>query len=147
MSFLFNNFKEDMQLDEQYIIIDADNATYAGTGVNMTGYQGVVFIMQARQGEAATWSIKVQQDTASTFGSAADLAGTSVNITVGTQANGFGFVEVLNPGEVWVRPVLTAPNVGTATGLACCSIRYGKDRRPETNSDGEFHYAPAEGTA
>ena len=147
MTYSFGNFKEDMQLDEQLIIVTADNATYAGTGVDMNGYQGVVFIAMGRQQEAATWSIKAQQDSASTYASAADLYNTSVNMVVGTEANGFVFVEVQNPEERYVRPVITVPNLSTPTGLAVFSIRYGKDYRPETNSDGEFHSAPAEGTA
>jgi len=147
MTYSFNNVKEDMQPNIEYMSITADNATYGGTGVDMLGYQGVVFFVTAFQGEAATWSIKVQQDAASTYASAADLTGTSVSFVVGTDSDGFAFVEVQNPGDRYVRPVITAPNVGTPTGLACISLRYGKDYRPETNSDGEFHSAPAEGTA
>jgi hypothetical protein len=143
----FNSFKEDMQLDHQYINIAADNATYAGTGVDMTGYQGVVFIASCAQGTVATFSMKAQQDSASAYGTAADLLSTSVSCVTGTQADAFMFVEVLNPAEQYVRPVITVANLSTPNGVAICSIRYGKDRRPETNSDGEFHYAPAEGTA
>jgi len=147
MTLSFNNIKEDMQPNLEYLAIDADNGTVAGTGVDMLGYQGVVFFATAFQGEAATWSIKVQQDSASTYASAADLEGTSVSFVVGTDSDGFAFVEVQNPGDRYVRPVLTAPDVSTATTLACFSLRYGKDYRPETNTDGEFHYAPDEGTA
>lgn len=143
----FNSFKEDMQLDQAYFIVTADNATYGTTAYDMTGYQGIVFIAAARQGEAATWSIKARQDTASAMSSAADLYNTSVNMVVGTDANGFAFVEVQNPREQYVDCVVTAPNIGTPTGLCVTAIRYGKNWRPETNSDGELHYAPAEGTA
>jgi hypothetical protein len=143
----FNSLKEDMQLDNAYFIVNADNATYATTAFDMTGYQGIVFIANARQQEAATWSIKARQDTASTMASAADLLNTSVNMVVGTQTNGFAFVEVQNPAETWVDCVVTVPNISTATGLCVVAIRYGKNWRPETNSDGELHYAPAEGTA
>jgi len=147
MPLSFVNFTEDTQIDEAYFIVNADNATYGTTALDMTGYQGVVFIAMAYQGEAATWSIKAQQDTASAMSSAADLYGSSKNIVVGTEANGLGFIEIQNPQEACVRCVATVPNIGTPTGLSIVSIRYGKDRRPETNSDGEFHYAPAEGTA
>lgn len=147
MPFSFVNFKEDMQLDHQYINIAADNATYGGTGVDMTGYQGVVFIASCAAGTVATYSMKAQQDTASNYGTAADLLSTSVSCVTGTETDGFMFVEVLNPSERYVRPVITVADLSTPNGVAICSIRYGKDRRPETNSDGEFHYAPAEGTA
>jgi hypothetical protein len=143
----FNSFKEDMQLDQAYFVVDADNATAGSTAYNMTGYQGIVFIASARQQEAATWSIKARQDAASTMASAADLYNTSVNMVVGTEANGFAFVEVQNPAEQYVDCVITIPNLSTPTGLCVVAIRYGKNWRPETNADGELHYAPAEGTA
>jgi hypothetical protein len=56
-------------------------------------------------------------------------------------------VEVRNPQERYVRPAIVCPNVGTARAISCVSIRYGKQYLPETNSDGELHVAPAEGTA
>lgn len=147
MPFSFVNIKEDMQLDKELITGAGDNATYGGTGVDMNGYQGVVFIAQFAQGTSATLSIKAQQDSASTFASAADLLSTSVDFVVGTETDAFGFVEVLNPSERYVRPVVTVPNIATPAALAVFSLRYGKDRRPETQTDGEFHYAPVEGTA
>ena len=143
----FVSFKEDMQPDHQYISIAADNATYAGTGVDMNGYQGVVFIASCAQGTVATFSMHAQQDAASTYASAADLLASSVSCVTGTEADGFMWVEILNPGERYVRPVITVANLSTPNGVAVCAIRYGKDRRPETNADGEFHFAPAEGTA
>jgi len=39
------------------------------------------------------------------------------------------------------------PNITTPTAVCVIALRYGKNWRPETNADGEFHEAPAEGTA
>lgn len=147
MTLSFVNFKEDMQVDKEICVVNADNATVTGTGVDMLGYQGVVFIATARQGEAATWTLKAQQDTTSAFSTAADLVGTGVSMTVGTESDGFAFVEIVQPQERYVRSAVVVPNITTATGLVVTAIRYGKNWRPETNSDGEIHIAPAEGTA
>ena len=140
-------FKENAQLDIQKVDLDADNETLYGAGVDMQGYEGVVFILTVSKGEAATFALKAQQDTASNFGTAADLLGTSINVVIATATDGFGFVEVRNPQERYVRPAIVCPNVGTARAISCVSIRYGKQYLPETNSDGELHVAPAEGTA
>ncbi len=140
-------FKENAQLDIQKVDLDADNETLYGAGVDMAGYEGVVFILTVSKGEAATFALKVQQDTASNFAGAADLLGTSLDVVIATATDGFGFVEVKNPQERYVRPAIVCPNVGTARAISCVSIRYGYKYLPETNSDGELHVAPAQGTA
>lgn len=140
-------FKENAQLDIQKVDLDADNETLYGAGVDMAGYEGVVFILTVSKGEAANFTLKAQQDTASNFGSAEDLAGTALTVAIATSTDGFGFVEVKNPQERYVRPAIVCPNVGTPRAISCVSIRYGKQYLPETNSDGELHVAPAEGTA
>jgi hypothetical protein len=143
----FFSMYTDMQLDTQLIDIDADNETLYGSGVDMDGYDGVVFLATVQKGEAATFTLKAQQDSASNYGTAADLAGTAKSIVIATATNGFGFIEIKNPQERYVRPALVCPNVGTAKGAAIVAIRYGNKYLPETNSDGELHVAPAEGTA
>lgn len=143
----FNQIFADMQPDLQIIDLDADNETINGTGVDMLGYQGVVFFAAAQGGEAGTYGLKAQQDTASNFGTAADLLGSNVAFATTTGLNGFGFLEVVNPAERYVRPVLVVPNVTTPTAVCVIALRYGKNWRPETNADGEVHIAPAEGTA
>jgi hypothetical protein len=143
----FHAIYSDMQPDAQLIDIDADNETLYGLGVDMNDYDAVAFFASVSKGEAATFTLKVQQDTASNFGTAADLAGTAKSIVIATGTDGFGFVEVKNPQERYVRPALVCPNVGTAKGVSIIAIRYGKKYLPETNTDGELHVAPAEGTA
>jgi len=141
------DFFSDTQPDIQKVDLDADNETLYGAGVDMQGYSGVAFFLTVSKGEAANFTLKAQQDTASGFGTAADLAGTAKTVAIATATDGFGFIDIKNPQERYVRPAIVCPNVGTARAISCISIRYGKQYLPETNSDGELHVAPAEGTA
>lgn len=141
------DFYSDAQPDIQLADADADNETLYGAGVDMQGYTGVAFFCTVNKGEEADFTLKAQQDTASGFGSAADLAGTAVTISIATATDGFGFLDIKNPQERYVRPALVCPNVGSAKSVSIVAIRYGKQYLPETNSDGELHVAPAEGTA
>lgn len=138
---------EHAQPDFQYINAAGDNASYNGAGVDMQGYAGVAFFAIVASGEVGTNTLKVQQDTDSGFGTAADLKDTSVTITTGVSTTGFGFVDVRNPQERYVRPVLTVANFTTPRAVAVFSLRYGKSLGPETNTDGEFYDSPVEGTA
>jgi hypothetical protein len=146
-SLMFNTIKDDMQPDLVAYKIDADNETITGTGVDMTGYQGVVFFVVAGKGEVATFSIKAQQDSAVGFGTAADLLGSAVSFATAVNTSGFAFLEIRNPAEQYVRPIITVPNITTPVAVTVVALRYGKNWRPETNADGEVHVAPAEGTA
>lgn len=143
----FKTFFTDAQPDIQKVDLDADNETLYGAGVDMAGYKGVIFLLTVSKGEAANFALKAQQDTASNFGSAADLEGTSKTVAIATATDGFGFIEIVNPKERYVRPAIVCPNVGTARAISCVSIRYGAQYLPETNSDGELHVNVAEGTA
>lgn len=144
------NFKSvytDMQVDIQKLDLDADNETLYGAGCDMAGYKGVAFILSVSKGEAADFTLKAQQDTASNYATAADLTGTALTVSIATATDGFGFIEIVEPKERYVRPAIVCPNVGTARAISCVSIRYGKQYLPETNSDGELHVNVAEGTA
>lgn len=141
------SFYTDTQIDLQKIDLGADDETLYGAGCDMAGYEGVVFIATVSPGEAANFTLKAQQDSASNYATAADLLGTAVTIAIATSTDGFGAIEVKNPRERYVRPALVCPNVGTAKAISIVSIRYGAKYLPETNSDMELHVNPAEGTA
>lgn len=143
----FHSVYTDMQPNLQKIDTDADNETLYGVGEDMNDYESVAFFAIVARGEAATFTLKAQQDSAVGYGTAADLEGTAKSIVIATGTDGFGFIEVKHPQERYVRPALVCPNVGTAKSIAIFSIKYGAKYRPETNSDGELHVAPAEGTA
>ena len=143
----FKSVYTDMQVDLQKVDTDADNETLYGSGCDMAGYEGVVFLATVSAGEEATFTLKAQQDTASNYATAADLTGTGVSIAIATATSGFAALEIKHPKERYVRPALVCPNVGTAKSISIVSIRYGAKYLPETNSDMELHVNVAEGTA
>ena len=127
----------------------ADNETLTGSGVDMLGYESVIFYVGALYGEALTFSMKVQQDSDSAFGTAADLLGTANAFTTGacTGDNGLSMVDIHQPQERYVRPVITVPNAQSAKPTFCLAIQYNPKNLPVTNLDYEVHVSPAEGTA
>lgn len=127
---------------------NADNESLTGAGVDMQGKKGVVFIVAALQGEAADFTIKAQQDSDSAYGTAADLEGTSVAFSTGSSADAVAVLEIVDPLERYVRPVIAVPDLSAAKAVACIAIAYGGQYKPETAPTyGEHHVAPAEGTA
>jgi len=147
MGVIVHSITEDAQPDLEIYKVDADNETINGTGVDMLGYQGVVFIAVVGKGEVADIDLKAQQDTVSNFAAAADLEDSNVTFATAIATSGFGFVEIKNPLERYVRAVLVVPDLTTARPAVVIALRYGKDLLPETNADGELHSTPAEGTA
>lgn len=144
--YTFISFLDHFQPDPQFVDV-VDNDTYYGSGVDMTLYAGVVFLVTVAKGEAANFDIKVQQDTTSDFsGDPQDLKDTKVTFATTVGADGFAFIEIRDPREPYLRPVLIAPDLVAATPASIVAIRYGKSG-PDTNSDGELHVAPIEGTA
>lgn len=126
----------------------ADNESLTGQGVDMAGYRGVVFIGFAVAGQAGTITLKAQQDSDSAYGTAADLLGTSVSAVSGTAttAHAIALLEIVNPQERYVRPVLAVPNIDPlAAGVI--AFAYGPDVLPADNTYDEIHVGPAEGTA
>lgn len=146
-SLLFGSVYADMQPDMVVCKKDADNETINGTTLDMLGYEGVAFFLIAGKGEVANVTIKAQSGAASNMSDAADLTGTSVTIATAVATDSFGFLEVKNPLERYVRCVVGAPNITTPALITVVALRYGKNWRPETNADGESHQSPAEGTA
>lgn len=125
----------------------ADNETLNGSGVDMLGYESVMFIVGALKGEELTFSMKAQQDTASDFGTAADLAGTANSFVTDAYTDGLAILDIHQPQERYVRPVITVPNAATAKATFCVAIQYNPKNKPVANEDYEIHVSPAEGTA
>jgi hypothetical protein len=128
------------------VIKAADNETLNGAGVDMAGYEGVAFFVQALKGEALNFSIKVQQAEESDYSDAADLKDTSVAFATTVGADGYTMLDVYRPTERYVRPVVTVPNASAATPVSVIAIQYGARFQPVSN-DGELHTSPDEGTA
>lgn len=126
----------------------ADNETLTGTGVDMSGYEGVAFVAVAYRGEVAAVTLKAQQDSASNFGTAADLEGTSVAMPMAVGTDTIAVLDIYQPRERYVRPIMTVPNITTPAACAVISIRYNGRINPQTVAAiAEFHVSPAEGTA
>lgn len=125
---------------------DADNEALTGAGVDMAGFDSVMFVVGALEGEALNFSIKAQQAAVSDFSDAADLAGTATAFATTIPAKGLAVLEIRQPAERYVRAVVTVPNATAATPTFCVAIKYNGRTLPQSNS-GELHTTPAEGTA
>ena len=134
-------------LSLQIIDEGADNETLNGSGVDMQGYTDVVFIAAAQGGEDGTFTLKAQQDTASNFANAADLAGSAVSFATTTSAGAVATLHIREPQEQYVRPVLVVPNLTAGKAVAVIAIKFGGKYLPESGNTGELHVAPGEGTA
>lgn len=146
-SILIGNLIEDTKISLSLIKLNADNETLTGEILDMTGFEGVLFIAAAQKGESQTFGLKAQQDAVVGFGGAADLAGSNVAFTTAAGTHGLAGLEIHHPKEQFVRPVLVVPNWSTPTAAVVIAIQYGKNWRPITNTNTEFHEAPAEGSA
>lgn len=124
----------------------ADNETLTGAILDMTGYDSVAFIAFALKGEALDFSIKAQQGDASNLSDYADLAGTAVAFSTTIPADGLTTLEIHQPSDQYVRPVVTVPNATAATPTGVIAIQFNAKEIPITNA-GELHVSPAEGTA
>ncbi len=120
-----------------------------GTTLDMSGFEGVAFIVTMGEITAgAVTSAKVQQDTASGMGTAADLAGTGITIADDDDEQVF-VLDVPNPKERYVRLVVDrgTQNAVVASAIA---IQYGARLAPTSHGTGvtaECNVSPAEGTA
>lgn len=127
----------------------ASAATSAGTAINsdavdMSGFEGVVFLGTIATANAGNFANAAQGDTSG--GSFADLAGTAVS--PGDDADSF-CIEVYRPTDRWVRCEIDRSGTNTATG-DIYAFQYGARTVPVTHGstiDSEQHVSPDEGTA
>jgi len=123
----------------------ANTTDVNATRVDMAGYESVVFLASIGTA-AANNGVKVQQDTATGMGSAADLEDSQL-LSDGTQTE--FVVEVYRPRERYVRLVVER---GTSTTVeAVWAIQYGTRVLPIDNETAaqayELNIEPDEGTA
>lgn len=112
------------------------------TGLDMSGYEGCVFIIRLGSPNASN-SLKVAQcDTAT--GTYSDLASTATGSGSDTPL----IVDINRPKEQFLKYVVTR---GASTTIdTVVAIQYGARSRPVTHVTGtqvEKHHSPAEGTA
>lgn len=120
-----------------------------GATLDMEGYDGVLAVVSFGAITAgAVTSIKMQQDTASGMGTAADLAGTGQTIADTDDGKTF-YIDLAKPKERYVRLVVDRGTQNAVVSSATY-IQYGSRVKPVThgtNVAGELHVSPAEGTA
>lgn len=94
-----------------------------GAGVDMAGFDGVLFVVFKGAGNQ-TLDAKAQSDTVSGFGSAADIASAAI-AQIATGSNNIGAVlDVWRPTKEFVRCVVTTGAGATLDIVSVMSIRY-----------------------
>ncbi len=125
------------------------NADRAGDTLDMQGFDGVLMIVKfATIADAATTSIKAQQDSDSAMGTVQDLAGTAQTVA-GTDDNDIFYIDLFRPTERYVRLFIDKDAANT-TAESAIYIQYRARTVPVTHGttvNGETHISPAEGTA
>lgn len=98
---------EDIKVVRVSNAVAAGTTAVNGTAVDMTGYEGVIFLVHlgAIVSGAAT-SLKAQQGAVSDGSDAADLAGTNITIA-DTDDNKIVALELYRPTGQYVRPVVS----------------------------------------
>lgn len=128
----------------------AGTSAINGSAIDMAGWEGVLFIFTfGAIVSGAVTSIKVQQDTVSGMGTAADLAGSGQTIADTDDDKTF-YIDIKSPRERFVRPVVSRATQNATVG-SITAIQYGARTAPTaahgSNVAGEAWVGPAEGTA
>jgi hypothetical protein len=123
----------------------AGTGTTNGTELDMSDFEGVMFVGGAIGTANSGNYYKVQQDTATGMAGAADLEGTK--LVPGDDGDGI-CIDVYRPREQFVRIVRVRG--ASSTGGAVIAVQYGPKKKPTSHAstvDSETHISPAEGTA
>jgi hypothetical protein len=140
-----------MQLSNGIKITKVSDAVGAGTtdvestGVDMAGYEGVLFLVSFGTAAANNIANAQQSTDNSTF---ADLLGTAV--ALGGASDEDQWIDVYRPLERYVRCHLEIGTSSTVENI--WAIQYGARKLPVDNTTtgtiaGEAHVSPIEGTA
>lgn len=137
---------EDVKIIKTFDEVTAATSAANGTTIDTAGAEGVIFVTILGTA-AANNGVKVQQDSASGMGTAADLLGSQV-LSDATETT--IVVQVHKPRERYVRPVCVRGTSTTVPGGF--AIVYGLRTKPydndsQTDVAAEVHVSPAEGTA
>jgi len=122
----------------------ATTDTQNGSELDMTGFDGVLFVGGAMGTANSGNYFHIEQDTETGMSSAADLEGTKIIPSTST----YGIkVDLYRPLERFVR--IVAIRGASSTLGDVYAIQYGASKDPQTDATGiesEFHYSPDEGT-
>lgn len=121
-----------------------------GATLDMQGFEAVLTIINFGViTAAAVTSIKMQQDSASGFGGADDLAGTGITVDATTGDEDTFYIDLIKPTKRYVRLVVDRATQNAVVGGATY-IQYRARRSPVSHGasvTGETHVSPDEGTA
>lgn len=127
----------------------AGTADINGAILDMQGFEGVlVEVTFGAITSGAVTSIKMQQDTASNMGTAADLTGTAQTVADDDDDQIF-YIDLYKPLERYVRLVVDR-GTQNAVVAGATYLQYGAHEQPVSHGatvSGEIHISPAEGTA
>lgn len=139
------NLSKNVKVTKVIPAAGAGTGTTNGTEVDMSGWDGVMFVGGAIGTVNSGNYFKLQQDTVTGMGSAADLEGTKLVPTVNANAV---VIDLYRPLERFVRPVCVLGASSTLGDLY--AIQYMAKEVPTSQATGidtELHVSPAEGTA
>jgi len=140
---------ESVDISSNVVATTAGTTPLTGTALDMSGYDGVLFIASfASAADGNTILIQQSNDSSGSPDDFSPLAGTSV-VTGTSASNETVWVNVYRPTKRYVKAVLAR---GTSAAAACIALQYGAKSQPRTNVltgtiTGEVHLSPAEGTA
>jgi hypothetical protein len=104
-----------LKVSRQLNAVAAGTTSQNGSGVDMQGWDGVVFICAIGTLTATqVTSLKAQGDTAAGFGTAADIAGTSTGPYADADGNKLLVLDIYRPIKRYIRPVVVR---GTANAV------------------------------
>jgi len=141
------SFLNNTEVSIQALDGSADNEALTGAGVDMQGFDSVAFVTGCLFGEELDLSMKAQQDVTAAFATAADIKDSAVAFTTDVYTSGLATLEIHNPQERYVRPIITVPNADAAKAVFCIAILFNANKHPVGANDGELLVSPAEGTA
>jgi hypothetical protein len=122
-----------------------------GTVLDMSGFEGVVFVLEAGTITDGTFAVKAQDGADSGLSDAADLANSSVAEAI-TDDNKCVILDIYKPLKRYIRPVVVR---GGSTGGVIdgvLAIQYGPRSVPTTHDAStvagyEVYASPSEGAA
>lgn len=121
-----------------------------GATLDMSGYQEVDMIVVAHAvATGATYSVKAQSDSDSSFGSPQDIAGTA-QVIADDQDGDIYVINITNPPERYVR-IYIDKDTSNACAETVLYVQHQPDAKPVTTASStvnvESFVAPAVGTA
>lgn len=115
-----------------------NNGQVNGAGVDMQGWDGVLFVLNLGTIDAAV-DMAVFRDDASNFPSATAITGAAITQISGTGDGFIVAVDTYKPSERWVRARVTVASGTTGAQLSVTSIRYrATGRLPITQTLDEY---------